>query len=321
MDYKEVLEHVDIAEYVSQYVELEEKNGELWGLSPFKEENTPSFSVNVEKQRFFDYSSNESGDTIDFIKAYNNVGFRGALNILMGFLGIKDDEDYHKRPSILNEIKKYTPKEKKAKKSEGRKILDSDCMDFYGYNKKKMKTWLDAGMTEKVLKDHKVKYNFRDDSLVFPYYDSYGNIVSICSRTLCGRAPKYLPYNKFGGVDFMYWEYQSRSYILEQNEIVILEGAKSVMVAEAYGYLNCVATLTSHLNSEQLKLLIGLNVPVVFAYDKGVDIRADKNIQKLMKFTKVQCITDKWNMLKEKDSPIDQGKDVWDFLYSKKYTV
>ena len=61
MEVDDILEQVDILEYISQYCDFEEKNGEYWALSPFKEEKTPSFSVNTEKQRFYDFSSGAGG--------------------------------------------------------------------------------------------------------------------------------------------------------------------------------------------------------------------------------------------------------------------
>ena len=47
MDAAELISQVNIVEYISQYVDLEKKNDEWWGLSPFKVEKTPSFSVSL----------------------------------------------------------------------------------------------------------------------------------------------------------------------------------------------------------------------------------------------------------------------------------
>ena len=47
-DFNALLNEVDIVEYIGQYVDLEERNGEYWGLSPFTDEKTPSFSVEVQ---------------------------------------------------------------------------------------------------------------------------------------------------------------------------------------------------------------------------------------------------------------------------------
>lgn len=321
MNWEDVVESVDIYDYISQYVDLEEKGNEYWGLSPFKHENTPSFSINTDVQAFYDYSSGLNGDVLTFIKEYHNVEFLKALDMLMEYAGIEDDGKFQERPSILKELKKFVPKKKAVRDQKGRKILPSNCMEEYVNRRGKLETWIKDGMTTEVLEKHQVKYNPFDDSLVFPIFDNNGNIINVCSRTLCGRLPKYQPYYKFGGVDFLYWEYQNRANILAKNEVIILEGAKSVMVAESFGYDNCVATLTSHLNDDQLKILINLGVDVTFAYDKGVNILEDKNIKKLLHFNKVKCVCDKWSLLKDKDAPIDYGKDIWNYLYRRKEIV
>lgn len=61
MELSELIESVDILEYISQYTEFTEKNGEYWALSPFKDEKTPSFSVRKETNSFYDFSSGIGG--------------------------------------------------------------------------------------------------------------------------------------------------------------------------------------------------------------------------------------------------------------------
>ena len=57
MELSDLLESVDILEYISQFVELEQKGDEWWGLSCFREEKTPSFSVLTDPPVLYDYSS------------------------------------------------------------------------------------------------------------------------------------------------------------------------------------------------------------------------------------------------------------------------
>jgi len=71
MEVSDILEAVDIVEYISQYCDLEEKGEELWALSPFKKENTPSFSVNPEKKCWYDFSSGLGGNLLDFVMKYH----------------------------------------------------------------------------------------------------------------------------------------------------------------------------------------------------------------------------------------------------------
>ena len=54
---------------------------------------------------------------------------------------------------------------------------------------------------------------------------------------------------------------------------------------------------------------------MTFALDKEVDIRQDKNIQKLKQYVNVDYLFDKDNLLGEKDAPVDKGKEVFEKLY------
>ena len=73
MDLVDIINRADLLQYISQYSEFELRNdGEYWGLSPLKPENTPSFSINIEKQRFFDFASGRGGNILEFIQEYEN---------------------------------------------------------------------------------------------------------------------------------------------------------------------------------------------------------------------------------------------------------
>ena len=56
MDVEAIAESVSISDYIGQYLELEERNGDLWCLSPFNNERTASFSVTPDKNLFYDFS-------------------------------------------------------------------------------------------------------------------------------------------------------------------------------------------------------------------------------------------------------------------------
>ena len=78
MELSELIESVDILEYVSQYTEFTEKNGEYWALSPFKDEKTPSFSIRKETNSFYDFSSGIGGNLLTFIRYYDIISFSGS---------------------------------------------------------------------------------------------------------------------------------------------------------------------------------------------------------------------------------------------------
>ena len=91
LDVSEILESVDIVSVIEKYVDLEEKNGEYWGLSPFKDEKTPSFSVRKETGRFYCFASGIGGNAITFLRYYHHISSHEAVEMLKSIAGISDD--------------------------------------------------------------------------------------------------------------------------------------------------------------------------------------------------------------------------------------
>ena len=91
MEIQDIINSVDIVEYISQYIDLKEQNGEMFGLSPFREENTPSFSITPDTQLFYDFSSGIGGNVLTFIQKYHKCGVKSAINILKQYANITED--------------------------------------------------------------------------------------------------------------------------------------------------------------------------------------------------------------------------------------
>lgn len=126
-------------------------------------------------------------------------------------------------------------------------------------------------------------------------------------------------------MNIVYGLYENMDDIIAKREIILFEGMKSVLIARGYGFKNCGAILTSHLNPGQMKLLAGLSVKyslrIVFALDKEVDVFQDRNIQSLKRYVNVESFWDKDNLLDKKDSPVDKGQAVFERLYHNKIKV
>lgn len=89
MDTTELLAQVDILDYISQYCEFTEKGGEYWALSPFKEENTPSFSVDPIKQFFYEaFCKNKTWETPCFkaSKLENSMWFVLFVTVVLIYI-------------------------------------------------------------------------------------------------------------------------------------------------------------------------------------------------------------------------------------------
>lgn len=320
MELSDLIESVNIVEYISQFVELEEKGGEWWGLSCFKEENTPSFSVRESPPCFFDFSSGKSGNIIHFIRCYNHCGFQEAVEILKKYAGVNGDVQPTKRFAAVEVAKKYKGRKKQIKNSQV-KTLPDDYMLRYEKNPEKLSVWEAEGISKASLERFQVAYDSFSDRLVYPIRNVSGEIVNVGARTLDPdwkqkklRKYSYL-FSWDGGMNTVFGIAENKEDILSKKEIIIFEGAKSVMIAHSWGVRNCGALLTSHLSQFQMKILAKLGVRVVFALDKEVVIRDDPNIAKLKRYVTTEYIWDRDNLLDEKDSPVDRGVDTFMKLY------
>lgn len=323
MNLEDLIESIDIVEYISQYVELEERNGEYWGLSPFKEEVTPSFSVRRETNRFFDFSSGIGGNLYTFVRFYNRCSSKEAVEILKKYSGC-DGEVLSQRKKLSSTIvfDRYAPK-KTPKKTSKITIHPENCLEKFEKKEDKLQIWINEGISRESLDRFQVYYDRFSNRLVYPIRRLDGKIVNIGGRTLDPQwkeknLRKYTYFSSWGEMSVIYGLYENMKYIKEKKEVILFEGCKSVLLADTWGICNCGAILTSHLNPKQLEILMKLGVRVVFALDKDVRIRDDHNIAKLKHYVKVEYIHDFKDLLSEKDAPVDKGLSVFKELYEQR---
>lgn len=320
MDLEELINSIDIVEYISQFVELEEKNGEFWGLSPFSTEKTPSFSVRRETNSFYCFSSGVGGNVFTFVRFYNKCSAKQAVDILKAYAGI-EGVDVKPRGKLAATIacRKYLRRipNKKASKM---KVFPENCMDRFEKREDKLAVWEAEGISKESLDRFQVYYDAFSDRLVYPIRNISGEIVNIGGRTLDPQwkekdLRKYTYFSGWGEMSVIYGLFENMDAILEKKEIIIFEGCKSVLIANSWGIKNTGCLLTSHLNPAQMKILAKLGMRVVFALDKEVDIRKDHNINRLKQYVNVEYVWDRGNLLEDKDSPVDKGVDVFMNVY------
>lgn len=323
MDVDELLKHIDIVDYIGQFVELTERNGELWGLSPFKAERTPSFSVRRETGKFYDFSSGLGGSILTFVQHYFHVNTRDAIKILADYAGLDDKELKMIGDLSATSICKRFTTHKQSEKVCTATQLGDNCMDKYEKRDDKLKVWEDEGISKASMERFQVRYDPLYDRIVYPVRNLDGKIVNIGGRTLDPRwkekkLRKYCYYHQWGTIQTIYGLAENRKICEKNHEIILFEGVKSVLLADSWGIQNCGAILTSHLSVSQMKILAKLGCKVVFALDNDVDIRQDRNIDRLKQFVSVYYIKDFWNYLGEKDSPVDKGEDTFRKLYEQR---
>ena len=319
MELSELIESIDILEYISQFTEFTEKNGEHWALSPLKEENTPSFSVRKEENTFYDFSSGVGGNVLTFVRFYFKCGYAEAIEKLKEYAGLDGEIRPHRKLAATEVAKRYA-QPKKSPKTGKATILPDDYMERYEKRDDKLIIWEQEGISRASMDKFQVYYDDFSDRLVYPIRNLEGKIVNVGGRTLDKAwkekgLRKYTYFKPWGELNTIYGLSENLEAIKEKREIILFEGCKSVLIADTWGIHNAGAILTSHLNPSHMKLLAKLGCRVVFALDKDVVVRNDYNICRLKQFVKVEYIWDKDNLLDDKDAPVDKGQDVWKKLY------
>ena len=131
MELTDLIETIDIVEYISQYVDLEERNEEYWGLSPFKEERTPSFSVRREQAVFYDYSSGIGGNVFTFVRHYHNLNAEEAIEVLKKYAGCEGETlAPREKMSATLVCKKFRKTKQRSKQASG-VVLPSRRVNSY----------------------------------------------------------------------------------------------------------------------------------------------------------------------------------------------
>ena len=99
----EIKTRLKVSTVVSKFVNLKKRGKEYIGLSPFKNEKTPSFTVNDEKEFYHCFASSEHGNIFDFVMKTQNLKFGEAVRYLANLAGMqpymfsKKDEEREKK--------------------------------------------------------------------------------------------------------------------------------------------------------------------------------------------------------------------------------
>ena len=324
MDEEMIMDSVDAVQYIGQYVELQEGSspGEWVGLCPFHQEKTPSFTVTESNGKWFCFGCHRGGNVVTFAMRYHRLSKQDAIDLLSA-----NGNTQHHAPSTsaAKIIKRFRPQEAKEKVSTY-SFYDDDVMEQYEAQARQLDVWRDEGIMNEQLVKYQVRYDPDCNRIVFPIRNVAGNIINIAGRTLDPnwkekKIRKYSYYGSLGVLDTLYGLYENRAEIQRKGEVIVFEGAKSVMKAEGWGYKNCVAALTSRINPYQLRIFLMLGCRVVIAFDSDVEAEKIDTTKKLARFVPVEVICDTEGLLEPKMSPVDAGKEVWESLYEGRWRI
>ena len=300
---EDILSKIDIVDIVSKYIPLKRSGSNFAGLSPFKQEKTPSFIVSPRKQIFKDFSTGIWGNAITFIIEVEKVDFWDAVKILAKEANI-DLRDYDLNPKKMEEFSDEREKIKRihklahqyfvqelAKNDEAiwylknkRNLTDNIIDQFWIWFAPDNNYWLIQFLKSKWFSDDDIlqsslakkwqntdSYGFFRNRIMFPIYDTMSNIVWFTARIIDPNdKPKYLNSSEhiaFEKWKILYWLNIAKQNVKEHDKIIICEWQMDVIACHRVWIPIWVATSWTSLTEDHMKILKRYTENVFFLFD------------------------------------------------------
>lgn len=305
---EEVRSGNDIVDVISGYVRLQKKGSSYFGLCPFHNEKTPSFSVTPSKQMYYCFGCGAGGNVFTFLMEYENFTFSEAMQELAGRAGItlpvvevssrmRQEAD---RKQQLLEVQKaagtYYYMLLRSEHGKGaleyfrkRGLSDATMQKFgLGYSDKfsddlyrylRSKGYEDDLLRESGLVSYDERHGGHDkfwNRAMFPIMDVHNKIIGFGGRVMGDGEPKYLnsPETKiFDKSRNLYGLNFARS--TRKPQLLLCEGYMDVIALHQAGFDNAVASLGTALTSGHASLLKRYTKEVYLTYDSdGAGVKA-----------------------------------------------
>ena len=322
---EEMANKVDLLDYASRTVDFVKHSGNTYyAVCPFHNEKTASLAVNTEENFFHCFGCGRSGNIYKWIQWTENLTFDETVQKVADMTG--SDSCFYTESESMSFFKLLSKLNTPRRSTEiCRTILDID-KDYYSrFSDEIPQEWVEEGILPEEMRKYDIRVDHRSNRIVYPVLDAEFNMIGVKGRTRFQNYKdigimKYMNYNRIGVLDYFTGMKQAQDGIRGKNEIIIVEGIKSVMKLDQWGYNNVVSAETSILNEYQIALILQLHIKdVVIAFDKDVEFKKIRDCTNLLKrFVNVWLVQDKQKLLEEKDSPCDQGEDVWNKLYERR---
>ena len=301
---EEVIEEIrmknDIVDVVSGYVKLQKKGSSDFGLCPFHNEKSPSFSVSPGKQIYYCFGCGAGGNVISFVMQYENYTFQEAVKFLAQKAGIQLPEaEYseetrkkeNKRARLLQVNKEAATYFFHQLRSENgragwqylkKRELSDETIRKFGLGFANMtsndlvKFLKSKGYEDEVIRDAGLatfdeKFGFHDkfwNRVMFPIQDINHRVIGFGGRVMGDGKPKYLNSPEtpvFDKSRNLYGLNIART--ARKNQIILCEGYMDVITMHQAGFSQAVASLGTAFTEGQASLLKRYTDEVILSYD------------------------------------------------------
>ena len=297
---EEVRSRNDIVDVISTYVKLQKKGSSYFGLCPFHNEKSPSFSVSRQKQMYYCFGCGAGGNVFTFLMEYENFTFVEALRYLADRAGVElpkpeYSEEERRRAdekAILLEIQKKaaqyyyvqlkSPQGQQAMNYlKGRKLDDETIKAFgLGYSSKysnslyqflKSQGYQDEMLAKSGLITMDEKNGPHDkfwNRVMFPIMDANNRVIGFGGRVMGDAKPKYLNSPETPVFDKSRNLYGlNRARTTRKPYFLLCEGYMDVISLHQAGFTNAVASLGTALTPGHASLIKRYVQEVYLTYD------------------------------------------------------
>ena len=298
----EIKVRLKVSNVVSRSVSPKKRGKEFVGLSPFKNEKTPSFTINDEKEFYHCFATGEHGNIFDFIMKTQNLRFGEAVKFLASLAGMKpytfskQDEQREKDWGVYKEIyedyinyfhnellKNNNSAEAKSYiKNRGLKLEDvqnfklgfvTNEIDFYTHLAKKfdMEDITNSGIFYHDEKKQKYINRFKD-RIIFPIRNISGDVIAIGGRAI--KENNYLA-KYINSPETQFFKKGSNLYNLDKSRkisnkldyVYLVEGYMDVIGLYKNNIKNVVANLGTSLTTRQISILNQFFNKIIICFD------------------------------------------------------
>ena len=305
---EEVRTKNDIVSVVSGYVRMQKKGSSYFGLCPFHNEKSPSFSVSPSKQMYYCFGCGAGGNAITFVMDYENATFQEAVKMLADRAGVnlpemEYTEEARRKESrrarlleVQKEAAKYyyymlrSPRGKTGYQYLSGRQLSEETMKRFGLGYAdgassdltaylRSKGYSDELINESGLTAFDEKRGMHDkfwNRVMFPIQDSNHRVIGFGGRVMGDAKPKYL-----NSPETMIFDKSRNLYGLNfartsrKGNIILCEGYMDVIAMHQAGFTQAVASLGTAFTAGQAGLLKRYAEEVVLAYDSdGAGVNA-----------------------------------------------
>ena len=272
---EEIRQRNDIVDVISGYVKLQKKGSSYFGLCPFHNEKSPSFSVSRQKQMYYCFGCGAGGNVITFIMEYENYTFAEAVRLLAERAGVDIPEvEYSKEAKAKADLKatllyinklaaKYfyaqlkTEHAKHAHTYLTKRGLSEETITAFGlgysnkysddlYKYLKTKGYSDELLVKAGLisASEKGVYDKFWNRVMFPIMDANNRVIGFGGRVMGDGEPKYLNSPETEVFDKSRNLYGlNRARTSRKSYVLICEGYMDVIALHQAGFTNAVASL------------------------------------------------------------------------------